>query len=620
MRPGYASIGSLGKILNVDLSNKEWSGEEIGLEIIKRFMGGMGLSAKVLFEETGPEIEPLSPRNVVIVSAGLLNGTDAPTAYRAEIITKSPLTGTIGGGNFGGLFGSRMRKAGFESIVFEGKSPHPVYLKIDNDQIELKNASHLWSRDTWETTDALRKEEGEDFSIMAIGPAGENLVRFACPIVDYYHAPGRSHAGCVMGSKNLKAIAVRGTKKIKIASPEMFMKTKKEIEARVKEYPERGLRLKVGSTGTVVYTAKKGGVGGKNYQTGILSESNEIWRPEGFTKYLTKGPVFCGGCLLSNYYGCNVTIDVKEGQYRGLYLEGAGYSHPVWNWGAKCAIESFPAMLKCKEMCNRYGMDQMGPIPFALELYQRGIITKEDNDGMELEWGEVDAVLDLLRKIAYRQGLGNIFAEGSERAGEIIGGEAKKYAFPVKGMELMSGGDPRDIGMATILGHLTNIRGGDDLKTTHTVVEGMPGWAKQQGMSEEEYLKWLLGRLDMPESMKSKIYGVPPSLRISTKNWESLALITKWYEDMAAVRDALGICLFAVNYTSTIGPSYSSRLLSAYLGINVTSEEIMAAGERILNLMKAYNVREGLTRIHDDLPSRFYDETLQNGSQNGPVL
>jgi aldehyde:ferredoxin oxidoreductase len=611
---------SIGKILRVDLSDGQWFSEDIDLNIIKKFIGGIGIASKILFEETGPKVEPLSPENIVIVSAGLLNGTGAPTAYRAEITTKSPLTGIIGSGNFGGLLGSRLRRSGYEAVVVKGKSRNPVYLLIDDDHIELRSARHLWGKDTWKTTDIIKEEIGEDFSVMAIGQAGENLVRFACPVVDKYHAPGRSHTGCVMGSKNLKAIAVRGTREIPIAFPEMFKEISKGIEERIREYPERGIRQEIGSIHKVVYAAEKGVLQAKNYQVGILPESNELWRPENFKTHLIKGPIYCGGCPLSIYYGCNVTADIKEGKYKGLYMPGISFSLLVWDWGSKCAIESFPAMLKCKEVCNRFGIDQAAPIPFAIELFQRGIITKEDLDGDELNWGDVDAIIDLISKITHRRGLGDILAEGSAKAAKAIGRGAEKYAMTIKGMEMMASPDPRAGGMAVNLGNITCVRGGDDVKNTHTIFENMPDWAIRQGMKEEAFKKWFLDRLDMFDEVKNKIYGIPPILNSSTYTPERIALMTKWYEDLSFIRDSLGICLFATHTTSAIGPTYSAKLFSSYLGLDLTPMEMMEAGERITNLMKIYNVREGLSRSDDNYPARFFYEPLKNGSTEGPVL
>ena len=608
------------KILRVDLSNHHWIVEEIDPAVVEMFIGGIGLASKILFEETGPGTQPLSPDNIIIISPGLLNGSDAPTAYRTEVTTKSPLTGIIGTGNFGSMFGPNLRRAGFAAVIVKGKSGTPVYLIIDDDLIELRSARHLWGKDSWETTDNIKRDIGEHFSVMAIGQAGENLVKFACPVVDYYHVPGRSHAGCVMGSKNLKAIAVRGTGEIRAALLEKFREISIEIEERIKDFPERGMRQEIGSIHRVVDTAKRGFLQAKNYQVGILPDSNELWRPETFKKYLIQGPIFCGECPLSHLYGCNVTADIREGKYKDLYMQGISFSGLLWEFASMCAIESFPAMLKCKEVCNRYGMDHVTPVPFALELFQRGIIKKGDLDGIELNWGDADAIIAMFSKIAHREGIGDILAEGSAAAAKIIGKGAEKYALTIKGMEIMVGPDPRAGGMVKNLGSITCVRGGDDLKTTHTVYEQIPDWVRKQGIPEEEYTKWFLERLDMSDEVKNRIYGNPPNLDSSHYSPERIALMVKWYEDLSFVRDSLGVCLFAVNTKSAIGNIYCAKLISAYLGLNFSAKNIMEAGERILNLFKAYNVREGLTRVDDNFPSRLFHEALENGTSEGPVL
>ena len=505
-------------------------------------------------------------------------------------------------------------------MIIKGKSRTPVYLLIDDGHIELREAQHLWGKDSFETTDNIKRDIGEDFSIMAIGQAGENLVKFACPIIDYCHAPGRSHAGCVMGSKNLKAIAVRGTGEVRAAFLERFREISADIANRIEDFPERGMRQEIGSIYRVADTAQKRILQAKNYQVGVVPDSNDLWRPETFKKYLTKGPVFCGKCSLSPLYGCNVTADIKEGKYKDVYMQGTSFSGLLWEFAIMCGIESFPAMLKCKEVCNRYGMDHVTPVPFALELFQRGILRKEDLDGMELNWGDADAIIAMFSKIAHREGIGDILAEGSVAASKLIGKGAEKYALSIKGMEIMVGPDPRAGGMVVNLGSMTCVRGGDDLKTTHTVAERIPDWVRKQGMSEEEYTQWFLKRLDMSDEVKKKIYGDPPDLNSSNYSSERIALMVKWYEDLSFVRDSLGVCLFAVNTKSVIGDTYCAELISAYLGLNFSSTDVMEAGERILNLFKAYNVREGLTRADDTLPSRLFHEPLQNGTPEGPVL
>jgi aldehyde:ferredoxin oxidoreductase len=613
------SMGPTGRILRVDLSRREWKFEEIPPEVIRDYLGGIGLAARILFAETGPSADPFGPENVVIVSAGFLNGTEAPTAYRAEVTTKSPLTGLAGTGNFGGLLGARLKKAGIEAIALKGRASGPTYLVIDDGHIELRAAHYLWGKDTFETAAAVRGELGEDFSVMAIGQAGENLVRFACPVADCHHTPGRCHAGGVMGSKNLKAIAVRGTREIPIARREEFREASDRITERIRSYPERGIRQEVGSISKVVDAARKGTAPAHNYQTGLVPSSNELWRPEDFKQYLRTGPVLCGECPLSAHYGCNQMAEVREGPYQSA-MQGISFSFLVWDWGSKCGIENLPAMIKCKEMCNRYGLDQAGTIPFALELFQRGIITRADLGGAELRWGNAEDILRLMADIAHRRGLGDVLAEGSARAARVLGQGAEQCALTIKDMETMATPDPRGDGRGKHLGNLISVRGGDDVKTTHTIFEGLPAWAAKQGMSEEEYTQWFLDRLDMFPEVKEKIYGVPPNIYSTTYTPERIALLVKWYEDLSMVRDSLGICLFGVQTTSAIGPTESARLFSACLGVPVSPQALMRAGERIVNLLKAYNLRQGWARQDATWPERFFTEPLKNGTATGPVI
>ncbi len=357
----------------------------------------------------------------------------------------------------------------------------------------------------------------------------------------------------------------------------------------------------------------------RNYQTGLVPPSNDLWRPEDFRQYMRTGPVYCGQCGLSSHYGCNQMVEVPEGPYQGS-LQGVSFSFLLWEWAGKCGIESFPAMVKCKEMASRYGMDQCGPIPFALELFQRGIITPADLGGAELRWGNPEDILRLMADIAHRRGLGDVLAEGSARAARALGRGAEQSALTIKGMEMLASPDPRADGKAKVLGNITGLRGGDDVKTTHTIFEGVADWAVKQGMSEDEYTRWFLERLDMFPQVKAKIYGTPPTISSAGYAPERQALLSVWYENLSMVRDSLGMCLFGVQTTSAIGPTESARLFSACLGIPFSPQELMRAGERIVNLLKAYNLRQGWSRRDDAWPERFFTEPLKNGSATGPVL
>ena len=615
MYTGYSE-----KILDVNLSTRQAVVVDLDTKVARDFLGGLGLAIKILYDEVGPSVDAFSPHNIIIIAAGVLSGTAAPTNGRTEIMTKSPLTGIIGMGNFGGFWGPRLKLAGFEAVIIRGTCDSPVYLWIEDGLAKVKSAEHIWGKDSWETTDVLKEELGDDISVLCIGQAGENLVRFACPVVDYSHAPGRSHAGCVMGAKKLKAMAVRGTKEITVAAPEKFREAVREATGRIVSYPERGERLKVGSNFLVKGAAESGRLPVRNFQTGVLPPDSDIWHlPQAAQEHLTVGPEYGYHCPMAKYYGCDLMTDIKTGRYAGLKLGGVSFSLPGYEWGAKCGIRSYPAMWKCRELCQRYGMDQSGPIPFAMELFQKGIITKEDTDGVELKWGDEDAVIKMLGKIAYREGFGDILAEGSVRAAQKIGRGAEKYVLTIKDMEVQYL-DPRIASPAMNLGNLAGPRG-DDINTTHGIYETFPAWARKAGWSQEEYLRWFVDRFDMFEDVKREIFGVPPRLdALDVHTLEGKAALTKWHGDLTSVYDSLGLCMMAGNVWTALGPTHFAKLYSAYTGWYITPLELMKTGERIFNLMKAYIVREGLTRKDDDWPVRFYQEAVPEGPAKGALL
>ena len=427
------------KIIKVDLSLKKCIIEPLDEKIIKDYIGGIGLGIKILYDEVGPNVDPLSSENIIVIAPGPLSGTDAPGCGRAEIVTKSPLTGIIGIGNFGGVWGKKLRKAGFEALLIKNNSKSPVYLLINDSDIQIKSAEHLWGKDSWQTTDLLKAEHGSDTSVLAIGQAGENLVKFACPIADRHHAPGRSHAGCVMGVKKLKAIAVKGTGTVPVAQPDKFKAAVHEAVQRIVNYPEGSIeeRVRISSSAKSTPIAKAGALPTMNFQKTQLPPTSVIWRANEVTrKYTTQeNTSFGDNCLLGHYYGCNLRTEVKQGPYTGLDVGGAGFSASWRYFVGNCGINDYLEMMKCRELSQRYGMDMVGPADFALELFQRGIINSSDLGGIELKWGNGIAVMQLLGKIAFREGIGDILAEGSARAAKIIGKGAEKYAMTQKGME-----------------------------------------------------------------------------------------------------------------------------------------------------------------------------------------
>lgn len=555
--------------------------------IHRALFGGLGVNTLLLYQHTGPGTDPFGLENIVLISPGLLTGTSAPTSPRIEVTTKSPLTGLIGTGNSGGHWGPRLKMAGYDTVLIKGASENPVHVVIEDGEVAFNDASDLWGLDTYETTETLKQRLGEEFSVMAIGPAGENLVRFAAPVFDKQHMPGRCHAGGVLGSKKLKAVSVKGSHKVKVRNADGFRSAVDECAERVRSYPAWEARARAGSMGTIGITEK-----GVDY--------DEIVKP-----YLKRGEpgVYCP-CMMEPLYGCNLLAEVTDGPYKGVDVACAGltlYSGAAAQFGI-----SLPAAFYMNEFCQRLGMDMFGPFFYAYDLYQRGIID-EDDMGLKLEWGDEESLMELLRMVAYREGFGDILAEGANRAAQRLGGEAVRHVPTVKGLEVMQR-DPRVAlkdSLITTMSILTNPRGGDDLKGTHGVSNypGLSSWARKLGTPKEEYAEWLLEWLDMPDDFKREVFGDPPDI-----DHPDQILLTYWYNHLTSAYNSLGLCMFSASVADALGPSYLAMLYSTAIGMMVNGSYIMEAGERIFNLMRCYIVREGVTRDNDHWPAAFYDE------------
>jgi aldehyde:ferredoxin oxidoreductase len=604
--------GCVGRVLEVNLSANEAISVKPDEKVTRDFLGGLGLGIKFLYDEVGPGVDALSSDNVVVFATGPFSGTGAPTSSRTQVVTKSPLTGIIGTGNFGTSWGPKLKYAGFGAIIIRGRSDRPAYLWINDGVAELRNAEHLWGKDTWDTTDALKDELGNDVSVLAIGQAGENLIRFACPIIDYYRAPGRSHAGAVMGSKRLKAIAVRGTGRVGVADPDKFKEVVKEITDRLVRHPN-GERRKIAEV-VLLSPGRKllsGMYTGRNFQTAVVPPDSGLWNEAELVKPHLKRGGTCYSCPIGQYQGCNLVADTGTGDDRVRI--GSIECFNAW-WHAECGINSFPKAWRCRELCQRYGMDHAGPIPFALELYQRGILTREDTNGLELDWGNENAVMELIRRIAYREGIGDLLAEGRTRAAQVIGKGSAKYAMTIKGLEIY-GSEPRTDPTVKRMGVAVNPRGGDYAISALNFPETF-----SETFSEEDLQDWV-AYIDMFDDVKREIYGDPPSVAAChPSNVKGKARVAKWHAELTCVTDSLGTCQNAASSSGAIGPTLYAKLYSACTGWQITPRELMKAGERIYNLMRAYLVREGITRKDDDYPSRFYDEPIPDGPTQGASL
>ncbi|MBN1105763.1 MAG: aldehyde ferredoxin oxidoreductase family protein [Deltaproteobacteria bacterium] len=597
--PGY------GKILDIDLSTGKIVKRDLDPEFARSYVGGMGFGCRILYDEVGPDVDPLGPGNVLVFANGPLTGTGAPCSGRTEITSKSPLTGSIATGNTGGMWGARLKHAGFDLLVVRGKAEGPVYLSIHDDRVELREAHHLWGKDTHETSDRISAELGHSkISVMAIGPAGENLVKYACPVNDYHHVAARGGAGAVMGAMKLKAIAVRGSGSVKVARKKEFQEAAKQTVKRILANVERAGPVKGDALPDVnVRYQAIGCLPYRNYQEGTMPHWRNVSRSVA-QEYYARDEGTCWACPIS----CFKLVEVKDGKWRGVKVSRGFHPGVVQEWGARCAIDNLPAIWKCKELCHQLGMDYVsaaGVLAFAMELFQRGIITAKDTDGLELPWGNEESIVQTLHNIALRRGFGDLLAEGSEKAATRIGKGAEAYALTIKGMEFM-GTDPRSGRTGWHFGELTNPRGGDNVKNTHF-------------LADVYNPRWWIDEFDMFEDVKGRIYGGVLPERVSS-TWERKAIMTKWFEDLYSVLNALGICFMPSGFNLAVGPTHLSKLLSAMTGRDVSPQEIMKSGEKIFTLLKMYTVRQGLTRRDDAFPERFYGEPLPEGPAKGAVV
>jgi aldehyde:ferredoxin oxidoreductase len=563
-----------GTMLRVNLTTGDIKKSPIPDELSRNYIGGRGISAKILYDEVDPTIDPLSPENKLIFAAGPLTGTTAPTGGRYEVSCKSPLTGTIVGANSGGEWGAYLRRAGVEVIVFEGKAKKPMYLQITDGTYELKSAEKLWGLDTHKTTDMLQKELGKEYRVTCIGPAGEKLVKIACVINDKHRAPGRGGTGAVMGSKNLKAIAVKGTKKIEVADKEAFTKAHDDALKKVKEHAVTGQGLPTYGTAVLVNIINENGVfPTRNFQTGVFPEADKISGETMEKTILTKRSA-CFSCPI----GCGRVTDIKTGKYKSAG-EGPEYE-TIWAFGAQCGVGDLAPISKANYLCNELGIDtiSMGStIGCAMELYQRGKL-KKDKAGRELKWGDGDAIVELTQMTAKREGFGNDLAEGSLRLAEKYG--APELSMSVKGQELPAY-DARGI-QGHGLHYATNNTGGNHVR----------------------------GYMVSPE-----ILGVPEKLdRFATEGKE---VWVKNFQDLTAVIDSSGMCLFT---SFALGAAEYTALLASATGFDYTPDEIMKIGDRIWNIERLFNIKAGFTSEDDTLPQRLLKEPMPEGPSKGYVV
>ena len=583
-----------GKILRINLNSGETSTEP-SIDFAKEWLGASGIAIKILYDELRPWVTPYEPANKLILGAGALIGTTAPGACKSNLSTLGPMTGGWASGCSDSYVGGQLKYAGYDSIVIEGKAHSPVYLWIYNDRIELRDAAHLWGRTTWETLEAIRSElRDPSVHIVSIGPAGENLVRGACVIQDKARAFGRCGTGAVMGSKNLKAIVVKGTGAVRVAHPERFMQTVAKARAMFQKAKSLDAMRKYGSIGGLPRKQEICGVNYKNFQECVLPEEmlKAINIYELVEKYAVSRSSF-PGCAV----GCGRYYRITEGPYAGLVTE-ACQMEVLNSLQTRLAVREPTFMLKVNAYCNQVGLDvdaAGGAVGWAMECYQRGIIDERDADGLKLNWGDADVALELIRKMAYREGFGAILAEGCARAADIVGRGSAYYAMHIKGQDLY---EPCRGALGWCLGTTTSTRGGGH--TTGAVIDTRPGLDK-----------------DSLEKAKA-IYGVDNPFE--ALEYEGRAIMVAYTEALHRVCNSFGICLFntIVNDVEQVDLPQLAELYSAATGWETSVKDLKRLTMKQLNLEKAFNLKFTNFDRKDDMPTpRDLSEPIPTGSLAG---
>lgn len=578
------SASILGDILFVDLTNRQVTKRPYTKEMASQYIGCRGYNAALLWEMVPKGTDPLGPDNVLIFGTGPLTGTSAPSSGRISVTTKSPATNLYLKTNVGGGWGGEIRFAGYSYIVFTGKASQPVYLLIEDDKVEIRDARHLWGKDTRETERILHGEMGNsNLRIACIGPAGENLVKFAAIMCSNYNAAARGGGGAVMGSKNLKAVVVRGTKPVEVAEPSRF---KELIDAAWELYHQQSGALNThlyGTSGSLNAVNEMHILPSYNFQTGYFEDAKKISGEALVEQGYLKRRVGCYSCPMS----CHRYSEVKNGKYSGSYTGGPEYE-TFSALGSGTGISDIEAIIRTNELCDIYGLDTISTgsvIQWAMECHQREL--DFDRDGLDLSWGNADAVISLIEKIAYRQGLGDLLAEGVKRASEVIGQNSEDWAIQAKGLE-QSRVETRSA-FSYALAFMVNPRGPDHLMT-ETLAEF--------GMSPE--------MVDVIEKATGdKKYATPYTT-------EKRPEIVRWHEDVYAITDALGLCAFTSTAQYYMTPKLMADLFSAAVGIPCSEEMAMKLGQKIVTMERCFNTREGASRKDDLLPKRLMTEPLKD--------
>jgi aldehyde:ferredoxin oxidoreductase len=566
--------GWVGKILRVDLTSGKISTAALDPALARDYIGARGLGTKFIYDEVDPKVDPLSPANKLIFASGPMTGTFAPSAGRYDVVTKGPLTDTIAASNSGGAWGPELKFAGYDLLIVEGKAAKPVYLWIQDDKVEIRDASSLWGKEVPETTDLLYAETAEDAKVACIGPAGEHLSQIAAIMNDRHRAAGRTGVGAVMGSKNLKAIVVRGTGAVTIADSKAFLAAVSRASTMLKEHPVSGTGLRVYGTDVLVNVLNSiGGLPTGNFQDGHFPTADKVGG-ETLTATVLQRVKGCFSCIIS----CGRVTKVTNPKYQG---EGEGPEYETaWGFGPDCLIDDLEAVTKANYYCNELGIDTISmasTIACAMEMFQKGIIGLKDTEGLDLTFGNAEAMVEAVRLTGLGQGFGKKLQLGSYRLASLYG--HPELSMTVKKQEIPAY-DPRAV-QGIGLHFATSNRGGCHVR----------------------------GYTVSPE-----VLGVP--FKVDKDAIEGKPALVALFQNLTAAIDSSGACLFT---SFGIGAPEYSELMTALTGVTYSADDFIKAGERIYNLERLFNLKSGLTAKDDTLPARLLDEPIVTGPSKGSV-
>jgi len=567
--------GYAGKLLYIDLTQRKTKVENLRNGFCEKYIGGNGFAIRLLYDNTESKINPLEPENALIFAVGPFAGTMVPTSGKYIVQAKSPLTNFMGESVSSGMWGQNLKRAGYDAIVITGRAETPIYLFIDDDITQFREAKDLWGKDSLQTGRLIQEQIGdENVSAAAIGPAGERLVKFANITNDTYRQAGRTGMGAVMGSKNLKAVAVRGTKKIEVHDLDRLMEVCRYLFKQCQEKATEGYRT-YGTPQSVSIHNSLGALPTRNWQQATFESAENLSGEFLKSHYYTK-TIACSGCPIACDHISVVKGTPNDGEVASVEFE------TIYALGSQCGVGDFPAIVKAANLCDQLGIDTISTgvvIGWAMECFERGMLTKNDTDGIELTFGNQEAQIEAIKKIVYREGVGDLLAEGVKNASSKLGKGSQHFAMHNKGLEL-PGYDVRGL-KACALGFMTSTRGGCHLRSSMYDFD-------------------VKGKVDR------------------FKADAGLGKMVKEREDAWAIMDSLILCKFIRSVCSTYDKF--AELYTQVTGIKTTPEEMQRAGERIYNLEKAYNVREGWTKKDDCPPPRVMKDPIPDGAAKGSLV